>query len=244
MQELAPKAARTLPAAVAHVARDRQAEIRQMRADLVRAPRSRVERKQRVPATGGELLVVGDRCAAAGHDRHPLAIPRVTADRRLDAATRGRRLAAHEREVLLLDAAVAELAHQAGLRRIGLGDDDQAARLLVEPMDDPGSADAGDRAEGLAAIARTTQEGVHEGARSVPGRRMHDEPGRLVDDQHVVVLVGDDERDRLRDERLIRRRAEHDADPLSPGEAVARPAPASRPPAPGRRRSAAGRAPG
>ena len=168
MQELAPKAARTLPAAVAHVAGDRQAEVRQVRADLVRAPCSRVERQQRVPATGGELLVIGDRCAAAGHDRHPLAIPRVTADRRLDAATRGRRLAAHEREVLLLDAAVAELAHQAGLRRIGLGDDDQAARLLVEPMDDPGPADAGDRAEGLAAIARTTQQRVHEGAVPCP----------------------------------------------------------------------------
>ena len=41
------------------------------------------------------------------------------------------------------------------------------------------------------------QEGVDEGARVVARRRMDDEPGRLVDDQQVVVLVGDHQRDRL-----------------------------------------------
>ena len=52
-------------------------------------------------------------------------------------------------------------------------------------------------------------ERVDERAARMPRRRMHDEPGRLVDHDEVVVLVDDRERDRLR-LRLGRHRRRHD----------------------------------
>ena len=62
------------------------------------------------------------------------------------------------------------------------------------------------------ALAAMGDERVDQGAALVPGRRMDDEPGRLVDDDQVLVLVDDGERDRLA-QRLRpapRRHVEHD----------------------------------
>ena len=69
------------------------------------------------------------------------------------------------------------------------GDHQQAARVAIEAMDDPGSLDAGDPAAGRPVAVG--QERVDERAAGVAGRRMDDQPGRLVDDQQVVVLVDD-----------------------------------------------------
>ena len=150
MQELATEAARPLSPAVAHVAGDRQAEVGEMRSDLMGPPCHRAQGEQRIATTGRDHVVLGRRRAAAGHDRHPLPVARIASDRRLDPPARRRYLATHQRQVLLLDAPIPELAHQARLGELGLGHHDQPTGLLVEPMHDPRPSDAGDRAERLA----------------------------------------------------------------------------------------------
>ena len=57
-------------------------------------------------------------------------------------------------------------------------------------MDDPRPLDAGDARRSRRRPPRAEQ-GVDERAAGVPRRRVDDEPGRLVDDQQVVVLVDD-----------------------------------------------------
>jgi hypothetical protein len=225
MQELAAQAAGPLAAPVTEVPGDRQAQVRQVRADLVRPAGQRVERQQGVPAAGAEHLVFSRRSPTTGHHGHALPVARVAPDRRLDTSADRWRLPAHEGQVFLLDAAVAELAHQAGLCRIGLGHHQQPARLFVEPMDDPRSTDTGDRAERLASVERAPKQGIHQRPAAVPGRRVHDQPGRLVDDQHRLVVIRDLERDRLGRQRRVRRRAELDAHLLASLEPVARAAP-------------------
>src|SRR5688500_248833 len=59
----------------------------------------------------------------------------------------------------------------------------------------------------------------------MPGRRVHHQAGGLVDDEHRVVLVRDAQRDRLRDQRLVRRGGQLDRDPLPADEAIAGPTP-------------------
>ena len=60
-------------------------------------------------------------------------------------------------------------------------------------MDDARPLDAGDAAPGLAVAV--CQERVDQRAARMTGRRVDDEPGRLVDDQQVLVLVDDPQRD-------------------------------------------------
>ena len=217
VQELAPEAARTLPAAVAHVARDRQAEVRQMRAQLVRAPRSRVERKQRVPATGGELLVLGDRLRGR-RPRPPSAGgpagPGRSAPRSGRAGPAPRRAPARgtpsRRCGRRTGASGWPAPHRSWRRRSGRSSPCRAdGRSRVGRRRRSSRAAHRDRAhDPSSAFTRVPVR--------VPGRRMHDQPGRLVDDQHRRRPRRRHERDRLRDEGLVGRRAELDADPLSP----------------------------
>jgi len=109
--------------------------------------------------------------------------------------------------VLLLAEAVAAVTGAVALRR----------KLAVVAM----------VACGLAAVAGASQQRVHERSAAVPGRGMHHQAGRLVDDEHGAVLVRDSQRDRLRLERLVRWRGQLDADALAAAEPVAGPAPAS-----------------
>ena len=136
--------------------------------------------------------IAGDRRAAVGHDRHLRPVLRVAPDRGLDPADGGRHAALDERQVRLLDPSGLELGHDRGLRGVGPGDHQQPARIAVEAMDDARPLDAGDAAPGLAVAVR--QERVDERAARMTGRRVDDEPGRLVDDQQVLVLVDDPQR--------------------------------------------------
>jgi len=94
-------------------------------------------------------------------------------------------------------------------RRLGevlSGDHEEAARVAVEAMNDAGPAHTGDPAEGGAAVA--PEEGVDEGPALMAGRGVDHQPGGLVDNEQVVVLVHDGHRDirlRLRRRRLRRR---------------------------------------
>ena len=154
MQELAFEAAGPDPATVAQVTGDREVEIGEVRPNLVRAAGERVECQQGVAAARGEHLVRRHRLAAVGDDCHPLPVARIAADGRLHPAAGRRRVAPHEGEVLLLDRALAELAHEARLGLVGLRHQEEPGGVLVEPMHDPRPLDAGDAAEPLAACPR------------------------------------------------------------------------------------------
>ena len=87
-----------------------------------------------------------------------------------------------------------ELLGQPFMRAIGLGNHQEAGRVLVETVHDPGPHDATDAGEARPAMG---DEGVDQGARRVAGPGMYDETFWLVDDDEVRILVHDGERHRL-----------------------------------------------
>ena len=75
-------------------------------------------------------------------------------------------------------------------------------------MHDAGPLLAADAAE----IVDVVQQRVDERAAGMPGRRMHDHARRLVDDDQVVVLVEDGQRQRFGLRRRVDRLRDVDAD--------------------------------
>ena len=82
----------------------------------------------------------------------------------------------------------ANCAASAAMRRVVLGDDEQPGRVLVEAVHDAGplTPPMPERLSPQWAISALTSVPV-----AVPGAGMHDQPGRLVDDDEVGVLVDD-----------------------------------------------------
>ena len=88
-----------------------------------------------------------------------------------------------------------ELPRQPFVGDIGLGDDQQPGRVLVDAVDDARPRDAADPRQAAAAMV---EQGVDQRPVAIAGGRMDDQPGRLVDDQQMLVLEDDGERDVLR----------------------------------------------
>ena len=126
------------------------ADMGEMNADLMRAPRLQPAGDQ---GRALERLLdapMRDRMAAARgrDDRHFLALVRMAAERRVDRARAPGESAPGEREIFAHQrtgaAVVGEQIGEALMRGVGLGDDDQPGRVLVEPMDDARPLDAAD----------------------------------------------------------------------------------------------------
>ena len=79
--------------------------------------------------------------------------------------------------------------------RVIFGDDEAAAGLFVKPVHDTRPRHAADAAELSAAMV---QQRVDQRALLVPGGRMYDHAGRLVEDKQVVVFEQYVQRDLLR----------------------------------------------
>ena len=80
------------------------------------------------------------------------------------------------------------------MRLIVLSDDEATAGLFVEPMDNTGPflpADARERRE-------TIKQRVHECVIAMTGARVDDESGRFIDDNQVIVLKQNLDRNWLR----------------------------------------------
>ena len=133
--------------------------------------------------------------ATFSDDRHLLPVGRRAGERAGDGAGGGHRRAGDDRDIDALDAVRGELARQRLVRRIGLGDDEQSRRVLVDAVDDAGPRDPADPRQPAGAVV---EQRVDHRAVEVARRRMDDEPGRLVDDEQVVVLEDDRQRDVLR----------------------------------------------
>ena len=110
----------------------------------------------------------------------------VAADRRLNPAGAGARLAADERDVLAFELAVADEVLQTFVRLLGAGDDEQPRRVAVEAVDDA-------RTVRLASRGAVLDERLRERAAGVPCAGVHDDARRFVDDEEVLVRVRDAE---------------------------------------------------
>lgn len=178
-------------AAVEGVAQQRMALGGQVHPDLVGAAGLEPAFQQADPLPGEVLQgpVAGRRWLAAAHDHgHLLAVARAAADVAGDLAGRRPRLAPDQRQVAALDGPGRELLHQALVRLLGLGGDDQAAGVLVQAVHDAGPAHA---ADALQAVAAVGDQGVHQGAVRVAGRRVHDQARGFVDHDQVLVFMDD-----------------------------------------------------
>ena len=132
--------------------------------------------------------------SAAAHHGHGLAVAGIAADGALDLALARLRDAPDDREIGALDPACREIGGERGVRTLGLGDDHEAARILVEPVHDPRPPHAAYPREALAAVR---EEGIDEGAVGISGSGMNDEARGLVEHQQRLILVADVQRDRL-----------------------------------------------
>ena len=145
-----------------------------------------------------------------------LCTPRASAASTVPCCRSG--TAPHDRQIGALQrsgpAVIGELVRQALMRAVVLGHDEQAGGVLVEPMHDARPLHAADARQAVAAMG---DERVHERAGLMSRRRVDDQPGRLVDDDEVVVLVHDGKIDGFR-LRLGRHRGGLDEHELRAGD--------------------------
>src|ERR1700730_6567217 len=131
-------------AAVNRVADQRMAVMRQMHTDLV-GPASQqpaLDQCRERNALGAESAldpIAGHRrlAAGSGDDRHLLAVRRAAPDIAGDLAGGRHRHAPHKGAVGALDPAPRKIARQGTMHEVGLGGDEETARVLVETVDDP-----------------------------------------------------------------------------------------------------------
>src|ERR1035437_7170563 len=122
-----------------------------------------------------------------GIDRHPHPVAAVAADRRVDRPGARRRVSRHQRQVLAADLAIGQHLRERAMDRITLGHHHQAGRVAVQPVHES-------RPPGLVASGSTAGQRLRQRPGPVPAGRMDDHPGRFVDDQQVLVLIGHRER--------------------------------------------------
>ncbi len=175
------------------VADDRVTDMRQMHPDLVGT--SGLQLRQHL-GVGAEALDDPKMC----HRRTPIRAHRhlgaggtVPADRLINGAAPGEYPQAH-RDVAALDFAGRQRLDQGVMGLNGAGHDHQAARILVQPMDQSGA-----RHQGQARIE--SQQGILQGVPRIAGAGVHHHAGRFVDDAQRLVLIHD-----LHGQRLGRNR--------------------------------------
>ena len=182
--------------AVDRVSRDGVADPRHMHADLVRAAGLEAAAQVRIlPVARDDLPVRHGLAAVLLRNGHALAVARVAADGRIDRAAVLAEAAADDALIGAAQRVVAELGGKAPVGKVVLRHDEQAGRVAVDAVDDAGAALAAHAGQAVAAVI---EQGVDERAVLVPGGRVDDEALRLIDDEHVPVLIDDIERDILR----------------------------------------------
>ncbi len=227
VEEVAAEAERIFATAVEVVADDGEANVGQVDANLVLAAgvgaaldrgvgvgsRARAEVVQ--GAVGG--LGRAGVAARRRHDGHFLPVARVAADRRVDERLRRLEAAVDQGQIDLGHGAVLELVLQIPKGVIVLGGDDEAAGVLVQPVDDARPPLAADALQ----VGAVGQQGVDQRAAFVAQRRMDDHAGRFVDDDQVAVFVAHVQRDVLGLDDGLDHRRHGGHQPLAALDAVA-----------------------
>ena len=181
--------------AVQLVAEDRTAKVAEMNANLVRSTGFRHTANDREPAKTLEDLEKGLRRLGVGvvrSDRHTDAEFRMMTDRLVDDFSIRIDRSERYRQIFLFDALFFKKGGKVRMRNVVFRNDDDAARVAVEPMNDS-------RPGGTAVRAQLAREAMRKRADQRPGpmaaRRMHDHVGGLIDDRQIVVFIEDVERD-------------------------------------------------
>ena len=142
-------------------------------------------------------------------DRHLFAVGGVPSDRRVDRTGIGLKPAVDDRLVLPRKGMAGNLFGERKVGKIVFRHDQQSARILVDPVHDAGTDHAVDTGQRALAVI---QQRVDQRAVRIARRRVHDHTLRLVDDQQIVILVADIQRNILRQnvKLLILRNLHHD----------------------------------
>ena len=170
--------------AVDAVAQDGVADIGKVHPDLMSPTRAQADLEQGIPRAHFQPAKLADRLAASGDHCHPLPLPGITPDRRLDPGRRFGHLANHDRTVAPVHRPVLELAGEVPVGNIVASDHQQPRGVAVEPVNDPGPVDTADRRPSRA----SSKQPVHQGAGGMSRARVHHEARRLVYHEQVVVL--------------------------------------------------------
>src|SRR5438445_947622 len=132
--------AATAAEGVLAVADDGVADLAQVHTDLMRASRAERDAQQVGLGEVRDDGHVADRVAPARLHGHALAVLGVAVDRRGDLHGALGKVSPRERRVAALDAPLLDGTREAAVRDIGLGDEQQPRRVLVEAMHDAGPA--------------------------------------------------------------------------------------------------------
>jgi hypothetical protein len=135
----------------------------------------------------------------------------VAADGRVDRSRARPDHAVHDRKVVLLDLSRRELRGQALVRTIAFRDHDEPGRPPIEAMNDARPQDAADARQ----VPHMMEKRVHQRAGRSACTGMDHQPGGLVYDEQVRVLVHDGKRDVLRGRTGRLRLGHHDGHPLA-----------------------------
>ena len=191
--------------AVHLVGEHRATDVRQVDANLVRSPRSRLHPHQRVPAEPLQHFVIAQGVlrigiVGIGGDRHLLAVVGVVLDAGFDVIRVAVQFAHRERDVLLEHLASFELIRALAVGLVVLGHENHAAGVFVQSVYDAGPVSAVLPAE---FFVEEELQRIHERAGPIPLRGVYDHVGRLVDDREELVLKENIERDVFGDGQVV-----------------------------------------
>ena len=191
MEELAVKD----PAGVAVdlVAKDWETDVGQVNANLVSAAGFQRYGQQGVPVEVFGGAVVGTSGASVCDNGHVLAMVRMSGDGGVNGPGVRSDYAHGDGLVLLDDGALFHLLGEPLVGQLTLGDDQQAGGVTVQAVDDARTQFASHAAD----VGAAGQQGIDQGAVGMAGAGMHRQASRLDDDDDVIVLVNDADRDVL-----------------------------------------------
>lgn len=201
VQRLAPESAQRSDDRIARAGRQCQAPpvngipdqrvpaMREMHANLMRTAGLELNLYISVGRETLDNRVVSDCGLAVVAYDHALAVDAMAAYRRVDSAATCEHTATYG-QIETGNLPVCQQAHQRRVRGQRLADQKQAARVLVEPVDDTGTWQ-------LLELRRMVQQPVQERAARVSGPGVDNEAGRFVDHDKSVVLVHDIQPDGL-----------------------------------------------
>ena len=132
-------------------------------------------------------------------NRHFCAIVRLSPKWRIDTAGGLQQVSPDVGKIRSLQSAVPtvglKLACQSLVGHVGFGDDQKSTGVLVEPVHDAWPAHAADARQAVSAMGK---QRIDERTIGVASAWMHDEAGRLVDDNEGVILIDDRQGNSLR----------------------------------------------
>jgi hypothetical protein len=174
-------------ASVGAIPHDRVLDMSQMHPDLMGSPGPDDDLEERQLTKGSFQRPGAQGLAPTRHDTHFCSIFLMPVDGRINGTRWIPHPAVHQGTVFLVDQALLELSREVPVGRIGLGNQDDPAGVLVQAMYDT-RAERPPESRQLPALM---EKSVHQ--RSLPMSRsgMDHETGRLVHRHNVVVFKKD-----------------------------------------------------